>query len=302
MVSDAGPIRFQGDEEMLVQARFHLVAPRHVVLYEMCATILSFCRNVWQSLNTKFSKQWGITLRSTDKILKHFWYTGKLFCLGKRGLFTQIVPTQFLLNCSSFYTKRDLALAYPDILFRLYYPLAPFFPSIPVSRLFRSVLNVWTNLRRLLVPLMKKNLKQSWLPAFWKKKRSKTHKRLKERYLTGRNRTRHANFREGPIFQATCNVKTGIQTINFNLSCVSWMWEVGRRKRARDWPYPLMKNSTRSLPRIHLLSWTPYPTSVAAFRVSAAVHAKDKVKVTLPAAAVGLPSLMLSDRQVVDAC
>ena len=67
-----------------------------------------------------------------------------------------------------------------------------------------------------------------------KKKRSKTHKRLKERYLTGRNRTRHANFREGPIFQATCNVKTGIQTINFNLSCVSWMWEVGRRKRARD--------------------------------------------------------------------
>ena len=33
--------------------------------------------------------------------------------------------------------------------------------------------------------------------------RSKTHKRLKERILIGRNRTKRANFRGSPLFQAT---------------------------------------------------------------------------------------------------
>ena len=48
----------------------------------------------------------------------------------------------------------------------------------------------------------KKNLKQSWLPAFWKKK-SKTHKRLKERFLIRRNRTKRANFQGSHLSQAT---------------------------------------------------------------------------------------------------
>ena len=37
-------------------------------------------------------------------------------------------------------------------------------------------------------------------------KRCKTYKRLKERFLIGRNRTKRANFRGGPLFQATCNI------------------------------------------------------------------------------------------------
>ena len=37
---------------------------------------------------------------------------------------------------------------------------------------------------------------------------SKTHMRLKERFLTGRNRTKRANFRRSPLFQATYNIKT----------------------------------------------------------------------------------------------
>ena len=45
-------------------------------------------------------------------------------------------------------------------------------------------------------------------------KRSKTHRRLKERFLIGRNRTKRANFRGSPLFQATYNVKTAKQTIN----------------------------------------------------------------------------------------
>ena len=36
---------------------------------------------------------------------------------------------------------------------------------------------------------------------------SKTRKRLKERALIRRNRTKRANFRESPLFQATYNVK-----------------------------------------------------------------------------------------------
>ena len=42
---------------------------------------------------------------------------------------------------------------------------------------------------------------------FWRKKKSKTHKRLKERFLIGRNRTKRANFRGSPLFQATYNIK-----------------------------------------------------------------------------------------------
>ena len=45
-------------------------------------------------------------------------------------------------------------------------------------------------------------------------KRSKTHKRLKERFLTGRNRSKRANVRGSPLFQATFNTKTEKQTIN----------------------------------------------------------------------------------------
>ena len=37
---------------------------------------------------------------------------------------------------------------------------------------------------------------------------SKTHKRLKERLLIGRNRTQRAHFRESPIFQTTYDIKT----------------------------------------------------------------------------------------------
>ena len=39
-------------------------------------------------------------------------------------------------------------------------------------------------------------------------KRSKTHKRLKEHFLHGWNRTKRANFRGSPLFQATYNIKT----------------------------------------------------------------------------------------------
>ena len=43
----------------------------------------------------------------------------------------------------------------------------------------------------------KKNLKQSWPHAFLK--RSKTHERLKERFLSGQNRAKRANFQSKSI-------------------------------------------------------------------------------------------------------
>ena len=43
---------------------------------------------------------------------------------------------------------------------------------------------------------------------------TKTHKRLKERFLIGRNMTKREHFRGSPLFQATYKIKTGKQTIN----------------------------------------------------------------------------------------
>ena len=45
-------------------------------------------------------------------------------------------------------------------------------------------------------------------------KRSKTHKRLTERLLILQNRTKRANFRRSPLFQATYNEKTEKRAIN----------------------------------------------------------------------------------------
>ena len=49
---------------------------------------------------------------------------------------------------------------------------------------------------------------------------SKTQKRLKERFLIGRNGTKRAKFGESPLFQATHNIKTEKQTIISTFSCV----------------------------------------------------------------------------------
>ena len=49
----------------------------------------------------------------------------------------------------------------------------------------------------------KKKKSETELTASVLKKRSKTHKRLKERFLIRRNRTKRANFRGNPLFQAT---------------------------------------------------------------------------------------------------
>ena len=42
----------------------------------------------------------------------------------------------------------------------------------------------------------------------------KTHKRLEERFLFERNRTKRVHFRGSPLFQATYNIKTEKQTMN----------------------------------------------------------------------------------------
>ena len=63
--------------------------------------------------------------------------------------------------------------------------------------------------------------------------RSKTHQRLKERFLIRRNRTKRANSRGNPLFQATYNTtqqKTVKPTYLSSVCCQ----EAGGRKRARD--------------------------------------------------------------------
>ena len=56
--------------------------------------------------------------------------------------------------------------------------------------------------------LMEKNLKQSWLSAFWKKEDPKHTRDQRERFLIGQKRRKRAHFRESPLFQATYNIKT----------------------------------------------------------------------------------------------
>ena len=76
--------------------------------------------------------------------------------------------------------------------------------------------------------------------------RPQTHKRLKECFLIGRKRTKRANFRGSPLFQATYNVKTNNY---FSLSCVHWMWEAG----VSLVPFSFRQPPTSSW---HKISWT----------------------------------------------
>ena len=63
-------------------------------------------------------------------------------------------------------------------------------------------------------------------------KRSKTHKRLKERFLIGRNRTKRAIFRGSPLFQATYNIKTGKNKNNKKPSNSTYLVSVGCERLA----------------------------------------------------------------------
>ena len=70
-----------------------------------------------------------------------------------------------------------------------------------------------------------------------RKKRSKTQKSLKERFLIGRNRTKRANFRRSPLFQATYNpCRTG----------------------------ELTTRQQRASPTLYQLSYTPDPRTTVA--------------------------------------
>ena len=73
--------------------------------------------------------------------------------------------------------------------------------------------------------------------ALEKKKKDPKHtKRLKQRFIIGRNRTKRAHFRGSPLFQATHNRKTE-NTINSTYLASVRCSESGGRKRARDWLY-----------------------------------------------------------------
>ena len=54
--------------------------------------------------------------------------------------------------------------------------------------------------------------------------RSKTHKRLKERFLIGRNRTKRAHFRGSPLFQATYSIKKLFKKTSNSTYLVSVGW------------------------------------------------------------------------------
>ena len=79
---------------------------------------------------------------------------------------------------------------------------------------------------------------------------SKTHKRLKERFLIGQNSTKHANIQESPLFQATYKKTTTTekQTINSTYLLSVGMGEAGGRKRAWGWLTVIKK---RVLPKLY---------------------------------------------------
>ena len=82
---------------------------------------------------------------------------------------------------------------------------------------------------------LKKNLKQSWLPAFWKKRTQNTHE-IKRTLFDWTKRDKTWKFSRKSFFSSYVQQRNrrGKKHNKFSLSCVRWMREAGRRKRARD--------------------------------------------------------------------
>ena len=72
-------------------------------------------------------------------------------------------------------------------------------------------------------------LKQNWLPSFWKKIQSTQE--IKRMLFNWTKRDKMCKFLRKSSFSSYVQGKNKC----FNWSCVSLMWEAGRRKRARDW-------------------------------------------------------------------
>ena len=98
-------------------------------------------------------------------------------------------------------------------------------------------------------PPLWKNMRQSWLPVF-KKKKSITHKRLKERFSIGRNRTKCATIQGSPLFQATYNIKSEekktVQLILCQLDVGGWWKEMGKRLKVCFYVVQNLKLTTSS--------------------------------------------------------
>ena len=97
--------------------------------------------------------------------------------------------------------------------------------------------------------LAQKNLKQSWLPAFWKK--IQNTQEIKRMLFIWTKQDKMPNFWESPLFQATYNIKTEkqlIQLILCHLDVGSWWREKGTKLK---WTSPAL-----FLPPATSTSWT----------------------------------------------
>ena len=101
--------------------------------------------------------------------------------------------------------------------------------KIPCSKQNQqSVHNYFKNTTTSATKTKHKNRKEFFLKTMHTYK-SKTYKRLKERFLIRRNRTKHANFRCNHLFRAKYNRKQ-INQPSLSVRCQ----EAGGRKRAKD--------------------------------------------------------------------
>ena len=78
-----------------------------------------------------------------------------------------------------------------------------------------------------------------------------THRRLKELFLIGRNRTKRANFQGSPLFQATYNIKTNNSTHLVSVRCS----EAGGRPKQTSLAKTNPSASLRAS-KWHEISWT----------------------------------------------
>ena len=88
----------------------------------------------------------------------------------------------------------------------------------------------------------KKKKSETELTASALKKRSKTHKSLRERFLIGRNKTKRALFRGSPLFKATYNIKIKNKKTEEKKKAIKSAYlmsvrcsEAGGRKGVREW-------------------------------------------------------------------
>ena len=99
-------------------------------------------------------------------------------------------------------------------------------------------------------PLEKKNLKQNWPPTFWKK--IQNTQEIKRMLFNWTKQDNTRKFWRKSSFSSYVQHKNRKTNNYFNLTCISWLWEAGRRTESQSRARSLLPASHIQLTQV---SW-----------------------------------------------